>query len=76
MNAFPTDICLSISSSSGTSILSWAGGEQNAYTGIASSASSASAMFAKGPASGAVRSWRKETKNNAKFSNQIPVTKN
>ncbi len=67
MNAFPTDICLSISSSS-TSILSWAGGEPNPCTGIASSASSASATFARaGPAAGAVRSWRKETNINAKL---------
>ena len=73
MNAFPTDICLSISSSS-TSILSWAGGEPNACAGIASSASSASATFARaGPAAGAVRSWRKETNNNAKFSNQFSL---
>ena len=71
MNAFPTDICLSIRSSS-TSILSWAGGEPNACAGIASSASSASATFARaGTAAGAVRSWRKETNNNAKFSNQF-----
>jgi hypothetical protein len=42
--------------------------------GIASSASSASATFARaGPAAGAVCSWRKETNNNAKFSNQFSL---